>query len=204
MIAETTLPGVRSNWSARVDIYIGGRPVAISPNGFVGTATPTLRWNPVIGAVTYEVWINRLNPNQSQFNVFSAAGVTATSFNLQQPLTPDRNYRYWIRAVSSTGQVSPWSLPRDFSVQLSDSGSDRTQPEPLAAELRQLVSLVPGNVVVQPQLPVQTAAVETAMPDVPQALENPTTAEADLIAPTTDALFEELMDWLVIGTTQAS
>lgn len=204
VIADTTLPGIRSNWSARVDVYIGGRPVAIAPKGIVGTATPTLRWNPVIGAVTYEVWINRINPNQSQFNVFKADGVTATAFNLPQPLTPSRNYRFWIRAVSTTGQVSPWSVPQDFSVQLADSGSDPTQPEPLVPELQQLVSLVPDNFVMQPHLPAQPATVETATPDVPKAVDTPTTADADLIAPATDALIEELMEWLVIGTTQVS
>ncbi|MFM8474702.1 MAG: ELWxxDGT repeat protein [Planctomycetaceae bacterium] len=204
VIADTTLPGIRSNWSARVDVYIGGRPVAIAPKGIVGTATPTLRWNPVIGAVTYEVWINRINPNQSQFNVFNAAGITATSFTLQQPLTPGRSYRYWIRAVSSTGKVSPWSLPQDFSVQLADSGSERIQPEPLAPELQQLVSLVPEDDGVQQHLSTQPATVETATPEIPTALETPITADADLIASATDALIEDLVEWLVIGAAQAS
>jgi len=131
-VAETPFSDVGNIWSSRVDFHIGGRPVIKGSGGYVAVVRPVLSWNSVIDAVSYEVWMNRVTPGAAPSVLFHVTGVTGTTLQVPQSLIVGASYRYWIRAVSTTGRFSPWSLPADISVQLTDS-EQRQWPRPLTA-----------------------------------------------------------------------
>ena len=157
-IAESTIAGFRSDWSVRTDFYVGGRPVVTAPIGQAATLRPTIRWADVLGADKYDVWLNRTFGNQIDFNVFKQFGVTGNSLQVPADLVNGAEYRVWVRAVSATGEVSPWSNPRDFSVLLlaqqdavpQSGGSGGLQllaAEPAVVQIPQLQSPLVAEVV---------------------------------------------------------
>ena len=125
VVADSTIAGFRSDWTARILFNAGGRPIAAAPTGVVGITRPTLRWNAVESATSYEAWVNRIYENGAHAKVFSIAGLTSNQLQIPVALTDNASYRFWIRAVSSSGEVSSWSLPLDFSVRIAQS-----PPEP--------------------------------------------------------------------------
>ncbi len=64
------------------------------------------------GAARYELWVSRLDGGGV---VINETQLTNTSFSPASNLVP-RAYRAWVRAVSSTGVFSPWSVPVDITV----------------------------------------------------------------------------------------
>ena len=75
--------------------------------------TPTLTWTAVPGAAKYDVWIDNLTTNQTQF--IRNQNVLTTSFTPASDL-PFGNYRAWVRVFDDRGQQGPWSAALDFSV----------------------------------------------------------------------------------------
>jgi hypothetical protein len=157
-IAESTIAGFRSDWSVRTEFYVGGRPVVTAPIGQAATLRPTIRWADVLGADKYDVWLNRTFGTQIDFNVFKQFGVTGNSLQVPADLVNGAEYRVWVRAVSATGEVSPWSNPRDFSVLLlaqqdavpQSGGSGGLQllaAEPAVVQIPQLQSPLVAEVV---------------------------------------------------------
>jgi hypothetical protein len=164
-IAESTIAGFRSDFSVRTEFYVGGRPVVTGPIGQVATLRPTIRWADVVGAGKYDVWVNRTFGNQIEFNVFKQFGVTGNSLQVPADLVNGAEYRVWVRAVSTSGEVSPWSSPQDFSVFVL-SQQDAASQSGGAGDL-QLLAIEP--VVVQiPQLqsPLASEAVRSERPAV--------------------------------------
>ena len=127
--------GVRSFWTAPMDIYIGGQTDLLSPAGSSNDATPTFTWRPVDGVVGYDLWVNQVG---GQAQIIRQQNLTGTSYT---PVTslPTGSYRAWIRAVSSTGELSPWSLVVTFTITaiapLGDSESPDGIPDVLLAVL---------------------------------------------------------------------
>jgi uncharacterized repeat protein (TIGR01451 family) len=80
------------------------------------TATPTLHWNAVAGATTYEVWLSALSTNSVAQRVASVNSTNATSMPVPVNLALG-NYRYWVRAMDSQGKQTSWSSPSDFKVE---------------------------------------------------------------------------------------
>ena len=115
-IADSAVANFRSDWSARVEIYVGGRPTVIAPVDQISSLTPVIQWQPVIGAVKYDVWVDRTFGGEISFNVFQSFGVTGTSWQVPKALVSGAEYRIWIRAISTTGETSVWSKPADFKV----------------------------------------------------------------------------------------
>ncbi len=67
----------------------------------------TITWEPVTGAVQYEVWTVRVFPAVSR--VFQADGiVTTNSFTPPEDLTAGM-YRFWVRSYGANGGAGPWS-----------------------------------------------------------------------------------------------
>ncbi|MFM7166558.1 MAG: hypothetical protein ACKO3T_15070, partial [Planctomycetaceae bacterium] len=164
-IAESTIAGFRSDFSVRTEFYVGGRPVVTGPIGQVATLRPTIRWADVVGAGKYDVWVNRTFGNQIEFNVFKQFGVTGNSLQVPADLVNGAEYRVWVRAVSTSDEVSPWSNPQDFSVFVL-SQQDAASQSGGAGDL-QLLAIEP--VVVQiPQLqsPLASEAVRSERPVV--------------------------------------
>ncbi|MBL8816279.1 MAG: hypothetical protein JNL58_09630 [Planctomyces sp.] len=112
-LAESS-QGRRSLWSPAVRIQIGGRPTLQTPVGNTN-ATPNFTWTPVGGAASFQLWVDRIG---SQSGYLQISGLTQTSFTPATAL-PVGAYRAWVRAISSTGEISPWSLSQDFTVALN-------------------------------------------------------------------------------------
>jgi hypothetical protein len=111
---QATGPGnVRSLWSPPIDIYIGGRPNVLGPAGTITARTPTFTWTAISGAASYQLWLNRLDVAQSA--VINQSGITSASFTATSALAKG-TYRIWIRALSTTGQWSPWSQSIDVTI----------------------------------------------------------------------------------------
>lgn len=111
--------GVRSFWTAPIDIYIGGRTEMLSPAGSSNNTTPTFAWRPVDGAGRYDLWVNQVG---GQAQIIRQQNLTGTSYTPTIPL-PSGTYRAWIRAISSTGQLSLWSLDVAFTVAAVDNAN---------------------------------------------------------------------------------
>jgi len=116
--------GVRSFWTAPVDLYVGGRSQLLSPVGSTGDRTPTFTWRPVDGAVRYDLFVNHVG-GQSQ--IIRQQNLTGTSYTPGASL-PTGIYRAWIRAVSSTGELGPWSLELAFTVAAHSTIEDSNHP----------------------------------------------------------------------------
>ena len=77
------------------------------------TTRPTISWEPLSGAVRYEVLIGDLTTGNSQFvRNLTLAG---TSWRVTTDFTPG-SYRATIRGIDSAGLAALWSVPLDFFV----------------------------------------------------------------------------------------
>lgn len=86
-----------------------GVPVINSLGRFPGVR-PTITWNAVDGAGSYEVWIARVAPGTSRILIGESI-VSTNAFTPSADLAPAL-YRVWVR-----GQGGDWSTPVDFEVQ---------------------------------------------------------------------------------------
>ncbi len=114
---------IKSGGSNPLDIFIGGRPTFITPTNGSSTndRTPTFSWKPVDGAVTYRLQVDRINV--PQIGIINQVGLASTSFTPVSDLSAG-TYRAWVRAVSSTGELSPWSIEVNFTVTEADPAGD--------------------------------------------------------------------------------
>jgi len=147
--------GSESQWSAGSEFTVGGRPEVLTPvDNTTTTATPTFLWTGITGAERYEIWINRIDVQQSR--VVHDTNVLVASYTVQTSLL-DGVYRVWVRAISEMGETSFWSKQVDFTVAALPSHTD--------APLNDL--LMPGgdsDATTAPQIamePVLTAAPES-------------------------------------------
>ncbi|MGV2334797.1 MAG UNVERIFIED_CONTAM: Ig-like domain-containing protein [Planctomycetaceae bacterium] len=104
------------NYSTRTFFFVGGRPTITAPIGTASSVQPQLQWQNVVGAATYQVQLNRSFGGASETVIFNISGITTNSFVPPNPLIRGASYRFWVRAVSLTGEVSVWSLPGAFTV----------------------------------------------------------------------------------------
>ena len=89
--------------------------VAVSPTGTVSDATPTIAWEPVDQATSYDLWVSDIEQREPQL---IQRNITATSFTP----TTDLNLggtRVWVRANFADGTSSEWSVPTEFLVQVA-------------------------------------------------------------------------------------
>ncbi len=108
-----------SNWSIQRVIRVSTPPTLIGPAGRTPVAKPTLTWQSVLGASSYEIWIdNNSVPVKNLFAKLTPnpnTGLTALSYTVPENL-PIGQYTFWVRARTSFGFDSNWSLPKTFSV----------------------------------------------------------------------------------------
>ncbi|MBC7964969.1 MAG: right-handed parallel beta-helix repeat-containing protein, partial [Fuerstia sp.] len=114
-VSPANIGPIKSGGSTATDIFVGGRPTIIAPVAGSSTSdrTPTFTWRAVGEAASYQLTVNRTSAPQA--NVISQTGLTLTSFTPASNLTPG-NYRAWVRAVSTTAELSPWSIEINFTV----------------------------------------------------------------------------------------
>ncbi len=105
--------GQESNPSTSNVLYVGGRPVIFGPTGTAASSTPALTWSAVQGAVRYELRLDRTDVVQNRLIV--ETNLTSPTFTPASALAAG-SYRFWVRAVSASGEFSPWSNLSTFSV----------------------------------------------------------------------------------------
>lgn len=96
--------GFRSQWS---DVQTHDVSPELKPLNSTPDANPTLRWNPMAGASTYEIYV------AGRRNVVNETGLTSTEFQMTNAWAAD--YRAWVRGVTSEGRSGPWSPVITFS-----------------------------------------------------------------------------------------
>ncbi|MFO0976766.1 MAG: carboxypeptidase regulatory-like domain-containing protein [Planctomycetaceae bacterium] len=104
--------GLSTLASSTTLIYVGGLTTLTAPSGSTSDTTPTFTWQPVQGAVRYYLWVDKVGSTSQQIR---ESQLTQTEFTPATPL-PAGTYRAWIRAISLTGESSPWSVVREFSI----------------------------------------------------------------------------------------
>jgi hypothetical protein len=108
---------VTGSWSSPLSFSIAplAVPVLSNPAGTITAALPAFTWNTVAGADHYDIWINDVTSGKSA--VLRNQDVPGTSWTPAATLTPGDNFRWWVRAVDSSGSAaSAWSSPLNFTV----------------------------------------------------------------------------------------
>jgi arylsulfatase A-like enzyme/Ca2+-binding RTX toxin-like protein len=106
-----------SDFSPPNRVYVGGQPKILAPLGGAST-TPEFLWSAVQDAVSYQLRVDRTD--QFQPNLINVSGLTTNRYVPSAPLAAG-TYRFWVRAVSSTGETSIWSSVALLTVAASET-----------------------------------------------------------------------------------
>lgn len=150
-----------SAWSQRFNFVVNSPATIIpTPDGLI--RRPELKWQPLAGAVGYDVWLSdSKTPYVALVNKRTNSPQTAfvPDINL-----PDGSYRFQVRGIAADGTLGKWSIADDFAVktsstirQVSDQFTLRPQvewtPVPGAAFYDVYISTLPsGSVRIQTQV----------------------------------------------------
>ena len=93
--------GLRSTWSSASDFQIGGATAFFTPT--ISTEGQ-LDWTTVVDADHYDLWIN----DDHGVTILRHQSFQGTQFIPENPFAAGQ-YRAWVRAVSATGKIGPWS-----------------------------------------------------------------------------------------------
>ena len=89
-------------------------PTVLSPTGTVDDATPTITWEAVDKATSYDLWVSDAEQRTVEF---IKDDITATSFTPTTELNLCRT-RVLVRANFADGPSSAWSVPTEFVVKV--------------------------------------------------------------------------------------
>ncbi|MDA1231465.1 MAG: hypothetical protein O2856_11875, partial [Planctomycetota bacterium] len=135
--------GLFSQWSAIADFTINATisnaPRLISPQTTITNNRPTFNWQGVANATTYEILVKDMT-GVGQSTVLNVSNIAALSYTSTVTLAPNRNYRWWVRAVTTNNQPGPWSQPLDFRIVSNDSQTPSDTAGPF--DSTQLASIV--------------------------------------------------------------
>jgi hypothetical protein len=139
-VSPASIGSLRSGGANNRDLFVGGRTNVTSPVGTITSKRPTFAWQGVDGAASYTLFVTRTtSPTGTVLNV---PGITALNYTPGFDLT-NGNFRVWVRAVSASGEVGPWSNPVDFTItQLTSLSTDTGLPE---APLQPQLTLLPRS-----------------------------------------------------------
>jgi len=104
---------VVSDWSLQKTFRVTTPPTLIGPTGRTDDATPTLTWEGVQGAQSYRVYVSSMSTGGTV--LYDVSGLNALNFTVPKDL-PIGRYRFWAQARSAFGDVSNWSVQKDFQV----------------------------------------------------------------------------------------
>ncbi|MCA9047205.1 MAG: VCBS repeat-containing protein, partial [Planctomycetaceae bacterium] len=105
--------GTSGAWSIGSDFFVSNETTSVvSPANHATTfdSTPTISWNAVTGAQSYEVWISEVGGSV----VFQQTGIVSTSFTIPIALNA-QEHRVWVRPEVN-GTSGNWSPSSDFFV----------------------------------------------------------------------------------------
>jgi hypothetical protein len=103
----------RSGWSEQLTFEVKTPVSLLSPTGSVDTSTPTIDWDPVSGALRYDLWINSVTTGQSQ--VVRDQSILTDEVTLANPL-PLGTYLAWVQGINSVDFRGTWSDSIRFTV----------------------------------------------------------------------------------------
>jgi len=120
-----------SAWSPRRDFTIN-TPIKAIPVADGMNPRPTLSWNPLAGAVQYDVWLANLAQHQIPV-MHVKVDSTSTSFVPTNDLASG-TYRLQVRGIAKDDSLGSWSQPTDFSIItaptiISVSGQPSSRPD---------------------------------------------------------------------------
>ena len=120
--------GRAGDWSDVAEFYVGGRPEITGPAGHVMVSTPTITWETVEGAGSYDVYLF----NDSGLGLIDRRNnITETQLRAT-PLT-DGDYRVWVKSYKANGAPGLWSRSQNFTVNAVTSQVSATPVAPLTA-----------------------------------------------------------------------
>ena len=109
-----TAAGQASNWSAPQDWRVQTPPVVTGDSTTHSISSFQIVWSAASGATTYDVWVDRLTSNTSQYlrnTSVSATSLDVTNFDIGQ-------YAVWVRARNTQGDLGLFSSRIVFQVSL--------------------------------------------------------------------------------------
>ncbi len=107
-----------SAWSQGFNFIVNSPAKIIStPDGL--KRRPELKWQPLAGAVRYDVWLSDTKPPYVAF-VNKRTNSQETVFVPDVDL-PDGSYRFQVRGVAADGTLGEWSIADDFAVKTSST-----------------------------------------------------------------------------------
>lgn len=98
--------GQPGDWSAFETFNVTTAPAITAPTGSTVDLTPTIVWDAVLGAETYEVRVFDLTDDMPAFA--NLTGVVGTTVTLTTPLELGE-YSFEVRGVTAQGSLSDWS-----------------------------------------------------------------------------------------------
>ena len=107
-----------TGYSFTVDILPPATPTLTGPLGLNGsttvtTVTPTFTWTTAARASLYDLWVNNMTTGQAQ--IVRKSDLKTTSYTSLSNLTQGE-YRAFIRAINSAGEVGEWSNAFVFTI----------------------------------------------------------------------------------------
>lgn len=98
--------GTPSGWSSSESFRINTAAMLTPETFTLDSAQPTFTWNPLAGAVSYDIWVANVTTGQS--SAAQATGITGTSWSPDTPLNFG-THRVWVRGVDNRGGKAAWS-----------------------------------------------------------------------------------------------
>jgi large repetitive protein len=114
--------------------------------------TPTFTWGAVASAARYEIYVAPLTTTGTP--TVRVDNITSTTYTANAGIPVD-NYRVWVRAISLTGALGPWSAPTSFAVASTDVQGVSGQPETMLTR----ISMTDVAALVQEQVTVSQTPV---------------------------------------------
>lgn len=111
-VRAMTSDGRRSFWSLPAVWQVRPVPSIVGSGRTEFRSAATLKWNSMVGAADWEVWVDSVNPRVSQ--IVRRSGLTGTSFQL--PELPVGRYTYWFRARNARNEFTPWSPAGNITI----------------------------------------------------------------------------------------
>lgn len=113
-------------WSELGEFFIGGRPTVLGPSGTITDSLPTITWDDVEGAGSWEIYLFN---DDGLGLIHRESGITGTSYS-SFPLA-DGNYRVWVKSYKANGDSGLWSRPIGFTVDAAATSIAATPISPV-------------------------------------------------------------------------
>ena len=120
--------GRAGDWSDAAEFFVGGRPEITAPSGTVADSTPTIAWQPVEGAESYEVYLYN---DDGLGLLYRRKNITQSQ--IQPTPMPDGNFRVWVKSYKADGNHGLWSRSQSFVIDAATSQVTATPVSPLTA-----------------------------------------------------------------------